>query len=272
VITRIASLGDSTSCGEGVGLRVPSGSTWPARLAAATPGAELLPLAAPGAQLRDVHRDQLPRAVVSGAEVFTLLIGLNDVSRRGFGGRGFAEELTEVVGTLRTTGALVLLGRLHDATALLPLPPGLRDLVRTRTAQVNAAVDACTGGTIHQLDLGALPGLRMRRAWEVDRVHPNVAGHALIAEAAARVLRSAGCAAGPVRQPRLPPAPGPLREAFWVLQHGLPWLGTHLPQVALPALGATLGLRSRVEVAGGCRGTHGVCPRVVRHASTPGTS
>jgi len=80
----------------------------------------------------------------------------------------------------------------------------------------------------------------MRRAWEVDRLHPNVAGHALIAQAAARVLRQAGCRIGPVRQPRLPDAPGPAKEAQWLLRHGLPWLGSHLPQVVVPAVGAIL--------------------------------
>lgn len=240
MIARIASLGDSTSCGEGVGLRLPSGSTWPARLTAATPGAELLPLAAPGARLRDVRAQQLGPAVATGADVFTLLIGLNDVTRSGFDRRAFATGLTEVVEALQDTGALVLLGRLHDATAVVPLPPGLRDAVRTRTAQVNEAVDACAGGRVHLLDLAAVPGLRMRRAWEVDRVHPNVAGHALIAQAAARVLRAAGCEVGPIRQPRLPVAPGPLQEAQWLLRHGLPWLGGHLPQVVVPAVTATL--------------------------------
>ena len=243
MITRIAALGDSTSCGEGVGLRVPSGATWPARLAAATPGAELLPLAAPGARLRDLRASQLPAALASGAEVMTLLIGLNDVSRSGFERRAFAEELAAVVVALRATGALLLLGRLHDPTTVLPLPPGLRDAVRTRTAQVNEAVDACAGGRVHLLDLAGVPGLRMRRAWEVDRVHPNVAGHALIAQAAAGVLRAAGCGVGPVRQPRLPAAPGPVQEVAWLLRHGLQWLGGHLPQVVVPALGAALRLR-----------------------------
>ncbi|CAN5291617.1 SGNH/GDSL hydrolase family protein [soil metagenome] len=243
MIARIASLEDSTSCGEGVGLRIPSGSTWPARLTAATPGAELLPLAAPGARLRDVRAQQLPQAVGAGADVFTLLIVLNDVSRSGFDHRSFTAELAEVVAALRDTGALVLLGRLHDATAVVPLPPWLRDTVRSRTAQLNEAVDTCVGGQVHLLDLTTVPGLRMRRAWDVDRVHPNVAGHALIAQAAARVLRAAGCRIGPVRQARMPDAPGPAREVQWLLRHGLPWLGSHLPQVVVPAVAASVRRR-----------------------------
>lgn len=243
MIHRIAALGDSTSCGEGVGLSVPSGAVWPARLAAATPGAELLPLARAGARLDDVQRQQLPTALGCGAEVITLLVGLNDLCRAGFERRRFTAQLCEIVEALRATGALLLLGRLHDPTAVLPLPSGLRSTVRARTAAVNAAVDACAGDRVLLLDLGALPGLRMRRAWDVDRVHPNVAGHALIAEAAARVLREAGCRIGPIRQPRLPPPAGRLNEAKWLLRHGLPWLGSHLPQVVAPAVGASLRLR-----------------------------
>lgn len=233
-------LGDSISCGEGVGLRVPSTAVWPARLAAATPGGELVPLAKPGARLHDVLRLQLPPALEHGADVYTLLIGLNDLSRSGFEAERFGAELIHTVDALRSTGALVLLGRLHDATALLRLPARLRSTVRRRTATVNAAVDACRAEQVRLLDLGSLPGLRMRQAWDIDRVHPNVAGHALIAQAAARVLRDAGWPIGPVRPSRLPPCPGHLRETLWLLRHGLPWLAGHVPQVVVPALTATL--------------------------------
>lgn len=232
----IVALGDSTSCGEGVGISIPSGATWPARLAAATPGAELLPLAVAGSRLCDVKDAQLDAAVRSRADVVTLLIGLNDVARAGFDPGAFRQSLAEVVGALRSTGALLLLGRLHDVTAVLPLPPALRETVRSRTRAVNAAVDALLDERVLPLDLAAVPGLRMRRMWDVDRVHPNAAGHALIADAAARALRSAGLPVGPVRQPPMPSAPGPLREARWLIRHGLPWLGAHVPQVVLPAV------------------------------------
>lgn len=237
---RIAALGDSISCGEGVGLRVPSTAVWPARLAATTPGGELIPLARPGARLEDVRRVQLPVALEQEADAYTLLIGLNDLSRSGFDPERFATELAHTVTVLRDTGALVLLGRLHDATALLRLPGRLRHAIRQRTATINAAVDACRGDRVRVLDLAALAGLRMRQAWDVDRVHPNVAGHAIIARAAARVLREAGWRIGPVRQPRLPPGPGRLREAEWLLRHGVPWVSGHVPQVVVPAVAATL--------------------------------
>lgn len=240
-MTRIVALGDSTSCGEGVGLGVPSCATWPARLAAATPGGELLPLAQPGARLRDVRIGQLPAARETRADVCTLLIGLNDISRSGFAAPAFRHELVEVVEELRSGSRLVLLGRLHDPTALLPLPARLRRVLRERAAAVNRAVDTCLDDDrVHPLDLAALPGLRMRRAWDVDRLHPNTAGHALIAEAAARTLRRAGLRFGPVRQQPLPPSPRVLDEARWAVRHGLPWLSAHLPEVVLPAVGALL--------------------------------
>ena len=240
IVRRIVALGDSTSCGQGVGLRVPSASTWPARLAAATPGAELVPLAVPGARLMDVRERQLDVAVGCRADVVTLLIGLNDVARGGFDPQAFAAGLTEVVAVLQDSAALVVLGRLHDPAAVLPLPQRLRETLHMRTAAVNRAVDACSGEGVLLMDLARLPGLRMRRMWDVDRAHPNVAGHALIAEAAARTLRAAGCRVGPVRQPCMPPAPGRLREVQWVLRHGVPWLASHLPQVVIPAVAAVV--------------------------------
>jgi lysophospholipase L1-like esterase len=232
----VVALGDSTSCGEGVGLRVAPEATWPALLTAACPGAELLSLATAGAGIADVRRLQLPQALAAAPDVVTLLIGLNDLSRAGFDRQAFAEQLCEVVLAVRATGAVLLLGRLHDASLLLPLPPGLRDLVRSRTAAVNAAVDACAGVDVRLLDLAAVRPLRSRRVWDVDRVHPNGVGHALIAAAAADVLRELGCRLLPLRTPDLPSAPGPAREVTWLLRHGLPWLATHVPQVVLPAV------------------------------------
>lgn len=222
-MTLLVALGDSTSCGEGVGLCLPPSAVWPARLARALPHGRLLALAVAGARVHDVVAGQLEAAVGSGADVATVLVGLNDVSRPGFDAAAVQAHLVDVVGALRAAGAAVLLGRLHDPTALLPLPSRLAAAVRARADAVNAGVDACTGPGVHVLDLARVPGLRSRRAWDLDRLHPSAAGHALLAAAAAGTLRRAGV---PVQQSppvALPPPPSLLREGWWALRHGLPY-------------------------------------------------
>jgi lysophospholipase L1-like esterase len=231
----LVALGDSTSCGEGVGLRVAPEATWPALLTAACPGAELLSLATAGAGIADVRRRQLPQALAAAPDVVTLLIGLNDLSRAGFDRQAYAEQLSEVVLAVRATGALLLLGRLHDASLLLPLPPGLRDLVRSGRPRQRRR-GRLRRVDVRLLDLAAVRPLRSRSVWDVDRVHPNGIGHALIAAAAAEVLRELGFRLLPLRAPDLPSTPGPAREVTWLLRHGLPWLATHVPQVVLPAV------------------------------------
>jgi lysophospholipase L1-like esterase len=246
VTLRLVALGDSTSCGEGVGLRLPAELTWPALLGGALPGSALLSLAAPGARLRDVLASQVQRAAAHAPHVVTLLVGLNDISRGGFDARSFAVDLRAALALLAPSEPVVLLGRLHDPTRLLPLPPALRRTVQERRAAVNAAVDAACadgGGRVLALDLSQVAGLEARAAWEVDRLHPNRAGHALLAAAAAGVLRQHGLAVGPVPVPPTGRAPGRLDEAGWLVRSGLPWLAGHLPQVVVPAVGAALPVR-----------------------------
>ena len=238
---RLVALGDSLSCGEGVGLRVPLADTWPARLAACVDGGSLLPLAAPGARVRDVLAGQVDAAAAADRHVVTLLIGLNDISRAGFEVPSFAADLRGVLDRLVPTGAHVLLGRLHDAASLVPLPARLRRVVQDRTDRVNEVVDAEVAADprrVHVLDLASIAGLRNRRSWDVDRLHPNADGHALIAASAAGLVGALGL---PVRRsstPVLPAAPGPVAEVRWLLRSGLPWLAGHVPQVVLPALAA----------------------------------
>lgn len=238
-MTLLVALGDSTSCGEGVGLRLDPRLTWPARLARAVPDGRGVLLARPGARIRDVVARQLPQLAEQAPDVVTLLIGLNDLARSDFDGEAFAVDLDRVVDAVLPTGARLLLLRLPEPAAHLPLPRGLRSAVRRRAAEVNVAVDearAGSGGRVVTADLTAVPGLRLRRAWDVDRLHPNSAGHALIAHAAAAALRRTGLVVDEVDAPPLPAAPGPLREGVWLLRDGLPWLATHVPQVVVPAV------------------------------------
>ncbi|MGY1709669.1 SGNH/GDSL hydrolase family protein [Geodermatophilus sp. SYSU D00758] len=231
---RVVALGDSTSCGEGVGLRVPRALTWPVRLAAALPGAELTCAAVPGARLRDVRAGQLAPALAAHPQVATVLAGLNDVSRGGLDPAAVEADLAAVVADLTGAGATVVLGRLHDPTRSLPLPAAVRSAVLRRVAVVNAAVDRCARRPgVLVLDLAAVPGVAVRRAWDVDRLHPTAELHGRIARAAALLLAGAGHRVDvPPAGPLPARAPGPVRELRWAARHGLPWLAGNLRGVA----------------------------------------
>jgi len=218
---RVVALGDSISCGEGVGVRVPPAGTWPALLTACLPAAELVSLARPGAKARDLVLQQLAPALEARPQLATVLVGLNDVLRSS--SCDVEADLDRVVAALRSVGAVVLAVRLHDPVAQLRLPAPLRRAVHRRVAAVNEAVDRVAGRHgAPLLDLAAISGLRRREAWAVDRLHPGPAGHRAIATAAGATL---GLELG---APGLPEAaPGLLDEMAWVVRHGLPYAAVH---------------------------------------------
>ncbi len=257
MITQVVSLGDSFSCGEGVGVQVPPRQTWVAVLADRLVGGHLLPLADAGSVLADVQRHQLPLALAAAPRLVTLLVGLNDAIRGGFDPGRMRAGLDGVVGTLRAGGASVLLGRLHDPTRLLPVPRALRRALSERVAVVNAAVDEAgrADADVHVFDLDAVPGLRDRQAWDVDRLHPSPLGHFAIGSAALDLLARAGFATAPARAPV--PAAVPVRgrdEAWWLVRHGLPWFAGRTREVALPTAQMALRHALRQLSAAGTEG------------------
>lgn len=224
---RLQALGDSFTCGEGVGLRVPLDRTWPGRLAGAM-RLEHRSLARPGARVRDVVAAQLPLATRS--DVSTLLVGLNDVARPGFEPDQVVLGLQAAVEQLAALSDVVLVGRLHDPVRVLRLPLPLRAVARRRLDIVNATVDAAAASCgAKVLDLDEVPELRRSGAWAVDRVHPGISGHAALARAAAALL---GVALPVVPVPR---APGLIAHYRWCARHGAPYLAG---QAARQLLGA----------------------------------
>jgi lysophospholipase L1-like esterase len=222
-MTTVVTLGDSLSCGEGVGVRVPLPLTWTALLAAALPRTTHVALARPGARLADVRELQLPRA--HHGRLVTLLAGLNDVARPGFRAATVRDHLLHIVEEVTRAGSTVLLGRLHDPTRQLWVPGPLRRLARDRLAVVNAAVDeASTWPRVQVLDLDAVPELREPGAWAVDRVHPSPAGHAAVAVAAAEVLRVSGWGFAELPDVHIPQPASPAERSWWMVRHGLPYL------------------------------------------------
>lgn len=108
-LTRVVALGDSLSCGEGVGIHVQPGQTWVALLADALPGGSLHQLSVAGARVRDVLNHQLPGAMGQRPDLATVLVGLNDIIRTGFHPDRFRADLAEIVMGLRAADACVLL-------------------------------------------------------------------------------------------------------------------------------------------------------------------
>jgi len=233
---RLVALGDSLSCGVGVGLTLPIERTWVGRLARAV-GLELDVLAAPGRASGEVRREQLPRATATPAGLATVLIGLNDVVRADFAPEATAAHVDALIAALCRVHPIVLVARLHDPVARLPLPATMRRRYSLRIDHVNEALTAAASSwsNARVLDLAAVPALAARAAWAVDRIHPSPFGHHAIALAALDALAGHELATRAVRPiaPARSRTPGALHELWWFAAHGAPWLVSRLPKVVL---------------------------------------
>lgn len=254
----VVALGDSFSCGEGVGIDIRPEQTWVALLCDALPAAHLVNLSTAGARVRDVRRDQLPCALVAAPQLATVMVGLNDIIRSGLSAEKLTADLRAMVDELAGCGATVLIARWHDPGAVLGVPVRLRRALALRLAQVNEAVDAAVKGggtpagrrTILSLDLGRVPELTNPGAWAADGVHPSPAGHRAIARSAGAVLSEAGLSGLLVRGCAdllpMPAGPGTARRTAWLLSRGLPWLAQHSGRVAPAVLSmAVQAIRDR---------------------------
>ena len=233
VKARVLALGDSITCGEGVGVRVHLAHTWAAVLAHAL-DADFDLLAERGARTAQMRVRQVPLALAQPPELATVLIGLNDVSRTGWHADAVAEDLRATVWALRSAGSKVLLARLHDPTHQLPLPRRLCTMTRERLDVINTVVDELIAPGVLLLDLAAVPELWRRSGWAVDRLHPSVLGHRGIAQAALRVLCEAGWQ-GPddVSVPSVIQSCSRFAEARWLAMHGAPFLVRNVTRRAI---------------------------------------
>ena len=247
----LVSLGDSFSCGEGVGLRIDLPQTWVGLLAAALPGCRWTPLAVAGATVGDVRHEQLPLALAHRPDLVTVLVGLNDVVRAGFDPGEVADHLLAVVEALLDTGAAVLLVRLHDPGVMLPVPRQvtgpLRRGLAVRVGVLQATVDSLADRPgVHVLDLADVPGLGSPAGWATDRIHPSAVGHRDIAVEASAVLRRGGRSVTPLASgAQGSSGPSAAAQLRWLVAHGLPWTASHVRSVALPLLAVAAGVSRR---------------------------
>jgi lysophospholipase L1-like esterase len=228
-VVRFVALGDSVTAG--IGDPVPDGGWrgWAVLLAESLAPAGRVRcrnLARTGALTGDVLRDQLPAALAERPDVAAVLVGINDTLRATFDVAAVAANLDAVVGTLVSSGAVVLTAKMPDPGQMLRLPRALARPLARRARALGAVTDgiAARYRTCH-LDLAARSDVYAREMWSVDRLHPSERGHRALAYLYATMLREAGL---PVH--RLPdrtagnPPPTRRAEVRWMATSGVRWV------------------------------------------------
>ncbi|WP_242392614.1 SGNH/GDSL hydrolase family protein [Anaeromyxobacter oryzisoli] len=156
-------VGESTATGVGA-----QGGGYPPRLArrleASGVPVRLLNLAAAGATVADVRRDQLPRALGAAPQLLTIGIGLNDLAR-GRSLRDFSKDLQVMADLLHRTKAVVVISNLPDLS-LAPPAAGRAPDVGKRIEQYNAAIET----------VAARYGFVLADVWGASRAAVRAAG------------------------------------------------------------------------------------------------
>lgn len=230
---RLDAVGDSFSCGVGVGLQIPPHQTWVGLLAESL-GLDLALHAAPGMASGEVVRDQLPHATAHRAELATLLVGLNDIIRSAFDRVATRSNIQLIIDELCAAHEVVLVARLHDAVGRLPIPNRMRRHYVSRIFEVNMALDDAVADHANavMLDLAEILELRADCAWAVDRIHPSRYGHHAVAAAALSALRDPRVPVKELAVAEVPTGAATLLDEIgWFLGQGLPWLVRRLPKV-----------------------------------------
>ena len=189
-----AALGDSLTAGRGDPGTDGRPVGWARRLAglltarAGVPCA-LTNLAVDGASVAEVLAGQLPAAERLRPDLVSVTTGMNDIRAPEFSQRRFAVRLQRLLDGLGATGATVLTCTLPDIAGVISLPPDLVEVARQRLRQASEIIreQAALGGVVC-LDVWAMPGAADPELFTPDRIHPNAAGHQLIAMSFADLL------------------------------------------------------------------------------------
>ncbi|MFF2196194.1 SGNH/GDSL hydrolase family protein [Streptomyces sp. NPDC058157] len=228
--TSFVAVGDSFT--EGMSDLLPDGSYrgWAdllaARLAAREPGFRYANLAVRGKLIGQIAEDQAPVAAAMGADVVTLVGGLNDALRPKVDMgrvRGHLEAAVELLAP--SCGRLVLMrspGR-HGP---------VMERFRPRMEELFGILEelAARHGAL-LVDLYGAPVLGDPRLWDADRLHLTAEGHRRVAEA---VWQALGLPAEEDWTAALPAASAAgwgvrrTEDLRFAKQHLLPWIGRRL--------------------------------------------
>ncbi|MFE9097558.1 SGNH/GDSL hydrolase family protein [Streptomyces sp. NPDC007264] len=227
----LVAVGDSFT--EGMSDVMPDGSYrgWAdvlaSRMALRTPGFRYANLAVRGKLIAQIVDEQVGPAAAMGADVITLVGGLNDTLRPRCDMGRVRDLLTEAVERLAPSCRQLVLMR----------SPGRQGPVlerfRPRMEELFACVDELAAR--HRalvVDLYGAPSLADPRLWDVDRLHLTADGHRRVAEA---VWQALGYEAEDTDWRTPPPPTAPpgwlarrTADVRFTHRHLLPWIGRRL--------------------------------------------
>ncbi|MER5434999.1 SGNH/GDSL hydrolase family protein [Streptomyces sp. NPDC002588] len=229
--TSLVAVGDSFT--EGMSDLLPDGSYrgWAdvlaGRMAARAPGFRYANLAVRGKLIGQIVEEQVAAAAAMGADVITLVGGLNDTLRPKCDMDRVKGLLTEAVQQLAPSCKQLVLMR----------SPGRQGPVlerfRPRMEELFVCVEELAerhGAVV--VDLYGAPSLGDPRLWDVDRLHLTAEGHRRVAEAVWQALGyDPEDTDWHTPMPATPPpgwAARRVADARFARQHLLPWIGRRL--------------------------------------------
>ncbi|MCX5609221.1 MULTISPECIES: SGNH/GDSL hydrolase family protein [unclassified Streptomyces] len=228
--TSFVAVGDSFT--EGMSDLLPDGSYrgWAdllaARLAAREPDFRYANLAVRGKLIGQIAEEQAPAAAAMGADVVTLVGGLNDTLRPKV-------DMGRVRGHLEAAVELLAPSCKHLVLMRSPGRNGpVMERFRPRMEELFVLIEelAARHGAL-VVDLYGAPALGDPRMWDVDRLHLTAEGHRRVAEA---VWQTLGLPAEQDWRTELPAAAPPgwavrrSQDLSFARQHLLPWVGRRL--------------------------------------------
>ncbi|HEY3478394.1 MAG TPA: SGNH/GDSL hydrolase family protein [Streptomyces sp.] len=228
--TSFVAVGDSFT--EGMSDLLPDGSYrgWAdllaARLAAREPGFRYANLAVRGKLIQQISEDQVDTAAAMGADLVTLVGGLNDVLRPKCDVAAVCAHLESAVERLAPSCKQLVLMRSPArrgpvATRFLPRMEELYSFLDALAERHGALV----------VDLYGAEVLGDQRMWADDRLHLTADGHRRVAEAVWQTLGLPAEDDWTVGLPpavRLPWAARRVADARFTRQHLVPWIGRRL--------------------------------------------
>ncbi|MFE0106113.1 SGNH/GDSL hydrolase family protein [Streptomyces sp. NPDC059009] len=228
--TSLVAVGDSFT--EGMSDLLPDGSYrgWAdvlaGRMAAHTPGFRYANLAVRGKLIGQIVDEQVDVAAAMGADVITLVGGLNDTLRPKVDMGRVRALLGEAVERLAPACEQLVLMRSPGRNG--PVQQRFRPRMEELFAYVEELADK-HGALV--VDLYGAPVLGDQRMWDVDRLHLTAEGHRRVAEA---VWQALGHEPESDWRAPLPPSTPPnwamrrVADVRFAQQHLVPWIGRRL--------------------------------------------